>query len=757
MLHALALTLLPLFLAPALRALQDPSPATLLERGAYAEEHQRDFAAAEQLYRAAAEAARKAGDEALASEAQVALERLRERIGADRLSAEEELAIASRVQELMLAVVRSHGSDPREERALRELALFGPHVVDYVKLALAKQLVVGNQVLSSDPELWMRALAISENPALRPALAEFARWKDPTVRRALARNLDGRVHRELAQRLLEDPLEEVRRAALEGLARSSDDPALEPLMVRALPSGDASAIEWLRRLRPGVLESALADDSTPRAARLAVIRSLTEHASAFDAGLAGALLSELQRPAEEDRERAAEQLLQLAAGAWSPLRLELARRIEGALTSSPPALRGVSQIELLLLVSGPRALPDACVEVARAAERIPSTPFERLSTRLEGAIRACGPKELGALTAAFAAVQFPAAGMPAQMASRIGSQLTNQVHQLIRNSELDAATLAAACEPLAATQRKWFLELVSEWLDRWSQSAAARAAGEAPRRLDPLLLPVLREMARSSEERLRASAAFAFGELRDPAQVGELFGLLSDPEQRPRRAASLALEKLAAMDAAAVSGALREQLERDRAALGRLPAAVLANLASLGSEQAIALFRELWPKASSVEDRAALAQALLRLPASPEVNALLQERYDELPGHVRESVLESFARTLFEPGLDRIGRALRDPDARVREAARQAFEAFKVQRELQAEFEHWRRRTAPAATLEELLELLASDSKEVLLGAVRTLGKLGDLRAAPALARLLVRDDAALREEVLKAIDALAP
>ena len=155
MLRALTLSLVPLLLAPALRALQDPSPATLLERAAYAEEHQRDFEAALAQYRAAADAAQRAGDAKVAKEALDALARLQERIEAEELSPEEEVAIEARIRQVMLGIQQNRNDGPRKSEALRELSLFGSRVVPSVKAALAGELVIGTTVINADPELWM--------------------------------------------------------------------------------------------------------------------------------------------------------------------------------------------------------------------------------------------------------------------------------------------------------------------------------------------------------------------------------------------------------------------------------------------------------------------------------------------------------------------------------------------------------------------------------------------------------------------------
>gem|GEM_PF-5824609 len=151
-----------------------------------------------------------------------------------------------------------------------------------------------------------------------------------------------------------------------------------------------------------------------------------------------------------------------------------------------------------------------------------------------------------------------------------------------------------------------------------------------------------------------------------------------------------------------------------------------------------------------------LADTLTPIATTREDLDLLVEVYDLLPVEQRKRRVDIVARlgaTLHEPGLDLIGRALRDSDKALRDAARAALEEFKKQREALEEFERWKRAKDEAAeTTDALVALLASDDRDVVLGAVEALGAVRAKTALPKLVELLARDDEELKKAVRAAI-----
>ena len=89
----------------------------------------------------------------------------------------------------------------------------------------------------------------------------------------------------------------------------------------------------------------------------------------------------------------------------------------------------------------------------------------------------------------------------------------------------------------------------------------------------------------------------------------------------------------------------------------------------------------------------------------------------------------------------------------MRQAAQAAFAALRTQREALEELEVWLALTKEQrSTTQELIELLESRKRDVVLGAVSSLGAIKATGALPALVRLLEQDDAELKRAVRDAI-----
>jgi len=116
-------------------------------------------------------------------------------------------------------------------------------------------------------------------------------------------------------------------------------------------------------------------------------------------------------------------------------------------------------------------------------------------------------------------------------------------------------------------------------------------------------------------------------------------------------------------------------------------------------------------------------------------------------------LIRAIRSTLHEPGVPFLGEALRSKQAEVRLAAQGAFETLRAQREALEEFEVWIALTREQlSTTQQLIELLDSRKREVVLGAVSSLGAIKATSALPALVRLLEGDDEELKRAIRDAI-----
>jgi HEAT repeat protein len=177
----------------------------------------------------------------------------------------------------------------------------------------------------------------------------------------------------------------------------------------------------------------------------------------------------------------------------------------------------------------------------------------------------------------------------------------------------------------------------------------------------------------------------------------------------------------------------------------------------LPDEQALAVFENLWARDDlSSGQRSSLLQTLVLNIRTPAATQRVLDLWPAIPAGdsvTRTRAIERFGRELFEPAIPILGDALRDANDGVRRIAREAFAAFKEHREALEEYEAWMRATgAQRESIAQLVELLASPDREVLLGAVRALGAIRARTALPQLVRLLQREDETLRAAVHEAI-----
>jgi HEAT repeat protein len=144
--------------------------------------------------------------------------------------------------------------------------------------------------------------------------------------------------------------------------------------------------------------------------------------------------------------------------------------------------------------------------------------------------------------------------------------------------------------------------------------------------------------------------------------------------------------------------------------------------------------------------------------ASEPVLALAVELVPELARwnpNLMVYAIRAFREALYEPAIPLLGEALRDRSMTVRSEAQDTFAAFRVQREALEEFQAWMNISKEQrSTTAELVKLLASPQRDVVLGAVKALGALRAPTALPELVKLLANGDAELKAAVMAAIDA---
>ncbi|MEY2807931.1 MAG: hypothetical protein RIR65_2348, partial [Planctomycetota bacterium] len=279
----------------------------------------------------------------------------------------------------------------------------------------------------------------------------------------------------------------------------------------------------------------------------------------------------------------------------------------------------------------------------------------------------------------------------------------------------------------------------------------------------------------TKESEYHSSIALSIQAACDPARALPLLCDLAVKEGTREMSGAQATEivrRALAVDPAAAKALLSERLERQVAEAATGSPAALARLtrqvhltAALPPAEAAAMLRKAAEKATPAcklrlasPSRAMLASGAT---VSPELLAAMVELLssadlDADPDTLVEAI-NVFCATLHEPALPLIGRALRSSSQAVRESAQAAMNAFRKQREALEEFDLWMQAARQeASTTSQLVELLASQDRAVVLGAVKALAAVKARSALPALVGLLARGDKELTSAVEAAIAAMS-
>jgi len=767
---ALALSFAAALAAPApahaRQELPQESAASLIERAAYAEEHERDFSKALELYRQALDAARAAGDAARAEEAQDSVSRLtgsgRESFTVTAQMSQEgaDELILERVAELMQTLVKTHPKATQSEDILHDLELFGDVAVPYLAEAATRNIELRHRTIDRQTSRFARVLSRIATPAADAALRHLSTSSsDPLVRRDVVGNLDPLRHRKLLFAALEDPVPSVREAAV-GALRSSDGEDLVPIMLSAARAGNGNGVRWLTLHAPATLFGLLSDESIPASVRVFMLdlSPLPDTGLPADAAIADALLRSARTAGSEAlRGRSLEVLARCFDGPWSTapgeLRAHVAQALAGDLASYP-----VPGSWLLLgRVGEPSSLRVLTASLRGRVDPLQSGEFNELESALIRQLGRLGPGDFPDLVAAFA--ELGEGGLVGSQSTR-SSTLWNRFENALQSVDvhnLEPATVARGFEAARGPQVRSYLRLAAKWIDRrHPRGRAAGLDGEEPR-LDPVLTRVARALATSDDESVRGLGARALGLIGDPEHLPLLLGLRRETYASSDAAQSI--RQILAADAEGSARAIAGSIDAALARQGPDLAERLTWIEELPDSVALGLFEKYWPQATDAGARTALLGTLVDEIGTPQATAALLERYDDIPAAEtgrRRSAIDRFGTELFEPAIPLIGRALRDPDAGVRQSARDSFQAFKNQRQALDEFEAWRKGAqAERQTVDELLGLLASKNPAVVASAVKALGALKAQSAYPQLIRLLERDDPVISAAVEQVIDAL--
>jgi tetratricopeptide (TPR) repeat protein len=713
------------------------SPKALLERGAFAEEHEGDLEAAAKLYRQALEAARSASDEATAAEASAALGRVDVRLGRSQEPAaklDETDPIANRIGALLadLSKVESTTTFLHSQR-LDDLVTFGATAVPWLERALSAQpFTVGAHVVHLEPRRAAAVLARIEAPEAMAALERALSSPDPVVQHAVTGALDSNKHRQLLERAARD--EKLRPIAVQKLA-TLDDADLQPAMERWAEEGFVPAMQWIakrdaHRLLVLVANPALGPDMRSSAMQALKYCTLPLDEKTVDTLLAWA------RTGQED---ALKLLAYNFAQSGREIPEAMRNRAEAAVLADLGSYPAPEVYGLLGVVGRARSLEALAQIWAReraAGRQPPQALWQAIQTRLDGQV------EFGELLALFRELPPHGATPSSGLLGRIASKLASLVDQ----GAAMPVQFAEGLSGLEGEHRAAYLHALGSWLIQ-------RQRGSWPGGLSPAFLPALRELATSEERAHRAVAAKGFGAVGDLRELEHVLDLLSDPEGAVSQDALYSARVLAHPDPQAAARMVEARLLGGEMAPPDLEQKALQ---ILPGPHSAALFEKLWSRHTDTGRRSGLLRTLILQVREIEVTGLLAKHYRDIPAHEVDSrviALSRFARDLYEPALPLLGEELRSPDAKVREAAHAAFQEFKRHREALAEFEAWTQTDREArASIQELVTLLSSDQRQVVIGAVKALGVLRARSALPALVKLLEREDPELREAVNEAI-----
>jgi hypothetical protein len=759
------------------------SPAAALERGHFAEEHERDFEAAAAWYQTALTTARQMDDAARVEEARAALERLKRRQG-EVPPEEDEDAVRAEIEERMAAVLdhlegrvtyfrdnpSTFGAGHFTEvyaAAAGELDIFGQRSADLMAAFFEdRNREVGGNRLTLEKEDAARVLAAMRTAEADAALEHGARSANPLVRREVMRAADPARHRAVLLMGADDAVPGVREAAVASLARDPR-PADEELLRAAFEGGIDAAVEGLFRLDPEAVVARALQADAPAELREQVFWLVVREAGGKPSApkLELVLRRALEAPTEKERELTLEQLYKLVQGRWAPLSDALRARAEAFLLEHLESLPASWGIGALLAVAGPASL-----------EALPKRMIA--SPAIHAAENGSALQELGKQVAVEEAASVARIANALPRPENLQGSARDRYYGALAGlrrvlhgmpwPEEDPTPVLAAWNALDADLRPHFASVLDDWTRALVERRTESVGGDAdlafrPGSLDERFLPIARVLVDMRDDKAVRRGLFVLRGVGGAEALLAHVGLanLGSPSRTTTK--DLARSGAAALVAADPTGAratLVAAIQSGWRLREALPPIDVEALELLPAEQLVAAFRELWPTFEEGDPRRVDLLQLLANSEATDATPLLVEHYGEIPpdhASLREDVLVLVGDQLYEPGLELLDEALRDRSQRVRGKASYAFGAFQAHRTMLDKFETWRRGDAAQRDgVAELRELLASESREVRLGAVQSLGAVRAKEALPQLVRMLEEDDAELRDTVRAAIQRMA-
>jgi HEAT repeat protein len=732
------------------------SPRAMLERAAFLEEHERDFDGAAKLYEEAAAKARSSGDAATASEAEKGRERVLARSGKspeviDRKSlASAEDAITSRIHQLFFTLA----SDDQQYQQIRtDLTQFGEKVVPLADEALSGQVKLGSfgSVMIASHKA-ADLLAHLDARAATAALARALQSPDPVLRRTVVTYLTVDRHRALLEQAAIDPVEGVRQAAIDNLARLAD-PELVKVMEPAAKAKLRRAVEWMsRNATQRLIDLAFGPDADESLKFMAVGCLREARGVPIDPALADSMLALARSDTPEVRKNMPWYMESLLKNSWRDASPAFRKEIEKSVLEHfsqfafPEVLalfREVGDIDAIEVVTK-KVAGDLEANDIRAGGGINGNSWMGL---VAGRLTV---NDFDRLIACFAQLQRPAAPQTAVEHFEALSNSLVSALSVVARQRPPARSVAAGYQGLSEPQRNAFLNVVDAWLDasfdRTTRSFNATAVDAA---MLPVAVDALNNWISSREyfleyvralgnvellpHLIRVERTWAPNSIRDTMEhvVNSLAS--KDPEGARKSVA----------DAIVAGWSEPTSDSRNRTSdFGLLPA-----------PDAFAVFERLWPRAT-LEAKRDLLATLERVPGT-DATAALFKHYAEIDQEaLRQHAIERFGNELYEPAVPLLGDALKSQNASIRAAAQTAFKAFKQHREALEEFSAWMNADKDArASVAELSKLLESNNRDVVLGAVRALAAIKARAALPALVKLLDRQDPELKKAVEDAIE----
>lgn len=726
-------------------AAQSTNARGLFEQAAYAEHQRHDLLAAERGYEDALKAAETAQDTPVIAEAKAALARLRQRAGPAAGQRGE-------VPEGAIKILQLAAAESNNAARAADLALYGDVLVPILEQMVAEPsgalIHTPSGSWLNQPLLAAATLARIGSPQARVVLAGALTSPDPLLRRHVV-SLLGDEDVELLLVAANDAIPTIRDRAIQRL-ESIDDVRAKPMMLARARTGAAGGVGWLWRnapmeLIPLVMKGHIPgvepkdlnfrhfpvpriDGDLEMLAEFSV-QAAPANVRAAAVRLASELLIHGSPPSEADFLRLCDITLKYRT-TWS---LEL--------VGLGDPTRAVATLRQFVRDTPDKLDKDLDVALASALEARLATPqtlaeLVNLALELQDKTDIETPAPHALHDAVAIALMAPSVGHAEARRDRIRLFLglrpwvqVTHVDDLRRwiNSEARGDT-AAVSPPLLAAD---FAALVRPLLELERSKATSQALEVVAMLPEPLKLADLLAFAAEFEQvPERARLPVQRSAVGEPASVARAFSsyfvLVPDntaATERAVRVARLVAEIPETMRVATLRAALELELAPETATQ-----LVLSGLAPLDAQQG--------PTAEMLDLTLALA---MQMPATES--------------EARLRLVDAIRSTLHEPGVPFLGEALRSKQPQVRQAAQAAFAALRTQREALEEFEVWLALTKEQrSTTQELIELLESRKRDVVLGAVSSLGAIKATGALPALVRLLEQDDAELKRAVRDAI-----